>query len=107
MDNPTLRGRSILVVKGAPVVVMEIATALEGAGANVTTTTSVRHAVLLAEHDGLSAVIIGQPLSEDDETQLHGVLDTRGIPYVSHGGQSVEKMMKALEGVLRGPSRTS
>jgi NAD(P)-dependent dehydrogenase (short-subunit alcohol dehydrogenase family) len=99
MDHPTLRGRSILVVGYTARVAMEIATALKGAGANVTATMSVSHAALLAEHDGLlSAAVVDS--CDGDRVQLCGLLETRRIPYVSHGGQSVDELMKALAAAL-------
>ena len=36
--------------------------ALEDAGANATTTTTVRHAMILAEHDGLAGAILDHGL---------------------------------------------
>ena len=50
-----LRGRSILVVENEMLIAMDIAKALEDAGANATMTTTVRHALILIEHDGLAA----------------------------------------------------
>ena len=106
MDHPTLRGRSILVVGYTARVGMEITTALKRAGANVTATMSVSHAVLLAEHDGLlSAAVVDS--CDGDRGQLCGLLETRRIPYVSHGGQSVEELMQALDGLLVTPLRIS
>jgi hypothetical protein len=97
MEYSTLRGCSILVVGYAARVALELTTALKQAGANVTTTTSVSHAVLLTEHDGLlSAVVVDG--CDGDIAQLCGLLESRRIPYVSHGGQSVDELVKALEG---------
>jgi CheY-like chemotaxis protein len=125
MDHPTLRGRSILVVEDDPIVAMDILTALELAGANATTTTTVHHALLLAEHDGLAAAIMDHALSDGDSTQLCARLKARGIPYVSYSGYapvegasedsvfiakpvSMDVLMNALEGLLVGkPPRVS
>ena len=53
---------------------MEIATALKGAGANVTATMSVSHAAQLAEHDGLwSAVVVDS--YDGNRVELCGLLD--------------------------------
>ena len=55
MEFPALRGRSILVVEDEMLIGMDIRFALEEAGArNVTATTTVRHALILVEHDGLA-----------------------------------------------------
>ena len=125
MDHPALRGCSILVVEDEPLIAMDITTALERAGAHATTTTTVRHALILAEHDGLSAAIMDPALSDGDSTQLCARLKARGIPYVSYSGYgpvegasensiyiskpvSMDTLMSAVEGLLAGrPPRIS
>ena len=57
MDG-SLTGRSILIVEDEPLIVMDITKAFEGSGAELTTTNTLRHALLLVEHDGLSAAIL-------------------------------------------------
>jgi CheY-like chemotaxis protein len=47
MEFPALRGRSILVVEDEMLIGMDIRSALEEAGAHVTATTTVRHALIL------------------------------------------------------------
>jgi CheY-like chemotaxis protein len=86
MEHPALRGRSILVVEDEPLIGMNIRTALEEAGATVTATTTVRHALILVEHDGLSGAIMDHALSDGDSTELCVRLKARGIPYVSFSG---------------------
>ena len=86
MEFPALRGRSILVVEDEMLIGMDIRTALEKAGAHVTATTTVRHALILVEHDGLSAAIMDHALRDGDSTELCGRLAERGIPYVSYSG---------------------
>ena len=125
MDHPALRGCSILVVEDEPLIAMDITTALERAGAHATTTTTVRHAIILAEHDGLSAAIMDHALSDGDSTHLCARLKARGIPYVSYSGYgpvegasensiyiskpvSMDTLMSAVEGLLAGrPPRIS
>jgi len=116
MDHPTLQGCSILVVEDEPLIAMDIVTALEAAGANATTTTTVRHALILTEHDGLAAAIMDHALSDGDSTQLCARLKARGIPYSGYGpveGASknsvfiskpvtMDVLMTALEGLLVG-----
>ena len=58
MEHSALRGYSILVAEDEVLIAMDITTALERAGAHATTTNTVRHALILAEHDGLSATIM-------------------------------------------------
>ena len=86
MEFPTLRGRSILVVEDEALIGMEIRAALEDAGAFVTATTTVRHALILAEHDGLAAAIMDHALADGDSTELCARLRARDIPYVSYSG---------------------
>lgn len=47
----SLTGRSILVVEDEPLIAMAISQALEESGAEVTTTNTLRHALLLVEHE--------------------------------------------------------
>ena len=65
---------------------MDIVGALEEAGAHATMTTTVRHALILAEHDGLSGAIMDHALSDGDSTALCARLKERGIPYISCSG---------------------
>ena len=124
MEFPALRGRSILVVEDEPLIAMDIVAALEDAGANVTATTTVRHALILAEHDGLSAAIMDHALSDGDSTELCARLKARGIPYLSYSGYepvtgastnaphiikpaTMDVLMSAMENLLAGPPRIS
>jgi DNA-binding response OmpR family regulator len=85
-QHPALRGRSILVVEDEPLIGMDIRTALELSGATVTATTTVRHALILVEHDGLAAAIMDHALADGDSAELCVRLKARGIPYVSYSG---------------------
>jgi DNA-binding response OmpR family regulator len=86
MKHPALRGRSILVVENELLIAMDVVQALEEAGANATMTTTVRHAFILVEHDGLSAAIMDHGLADGDSTELCARLKERGIPYLSYSG---------------------
>jgi DNA-binding response OmpR family regulator len=86
MEHPALRGRSILVVEDELLIAMDIAQALERAGANATMTTTVRHALILVEHDGLAGAIMDHALSDGDSTKLCTRLKERGVPYLSYSG---------------------
>jgi DNA-binding response OmpR family regulator len=124
MEFPTLRGRSILVVEDEPLIGMDIRTALEAAGAFVTATTTVRHALILVEHDGLAAAIMDHALADGDSTELCVRLKARGIPYVSYTGYdpvkgasadaphiskpaSMHTLLSAVEALLTSPRRVS
>src|SRR4029077_13933733 len=86
MKFPALRGRSILVVEDEPLIGWDIREALEKAGANVTATTTVRHALILIDHDGLAGAIMDHALADGDSTELCARLKARGIPYVTYSG---------------------
>jgi CheY-like chemotaxis protein len=86
MEFPGRRGRSILVVEDEPLIGIDIRAALEEAGAHVTATTTVRHALILIEHDGLAGVILDHALSDGDSTEVRVRLKARGIPYVTYSG---------------------
>jgi CheY-like chemotaxis protein len=58
--------------------------ALEKAGANVTATTTVRHALILIDHDVLAGAVMDHALGDGDSTELCARLKARGIPYVSY-----------------------
>jgi DNA-binding response OmpR family regulator len=124
MEHPVLRGRSILVVENELLIAMDIAQALETAGANVTMTKTVRHALILVEHDGVSGAIMDHALSDGDSTKLCVRLKERGIPYLSYSGYdpvegaskdaphitkpvSMDVLMNAMETLLAGPPRIS
>ena len=86
MSRPHLRGASILLVEDQPLIALDISTALEKAGAQLTITDAVKHAKLLVEHDGLSAAILDHALSDGDSTSLCTRLAERGIPFLMYSG---------------------
>ena len=86
MQRPTLDGRSILVVEDEPLVVMNITQAFDGTGAELTTTNGLRHALILAEHEGLSGAILDHSLGNDDSSLLYARLKERGIPFMIYSG---------------------
>jgi DNA-binding response OmpR family regulator len=86
MEFPALRGRPILVVEDEVLIGMDIRKALEAAGVHVTATTTVRHALILVNHDGLAGAIMDHALADGDSTELCARLTARGIPYVSYSG---------------------
>jgi DNA-binding response OmpR family regulator len=98
MQSPTLRGRSILVVEDEPLIVMDIAHAFEHTGVEMTTTNTLRHALLLVEHDGLAGAILDHALPDGDSSLLCARLKERNIPFFIYSG--VPKVGRACQGVL-------
>ena len=119
MKHPTLEGRSILIVEDNALIVMDLTMALEDAGAALTTTNTLKHALLLVEHDGLSAAILDHSLGDGDSSLLCKRLTERAIPYMIYSGYpkredapddlvylskpaSHEKILAAMEGLIGG-----
>jgi DNA-binding response OmpR family regulator len=75
---------------------MDITQAFEHAGAEVTSTNTLRHALLLAEHDGLSAAILDHALGDGDSSELCARLKERGVPFMIYSGY------EKLEGECKG-----
>lgn len=99
MQRPTLQGRSILVVEDEPLIVMDISLAFENTGAHLTTTNTLRHALLLVEHDGLSGAILDHALPDGDSSLLCTRLKERGIPFMIYSGY------EEVEGPCQGAPR--
>ena len=88
MQRPTFEGRSILIVEDEPLIVMAITQAFEGTGAALTTTNTLKHALMLVEHNGLSGAILDHALGDGDSTQLCMRLKERGIPFMVYSGHA-------------------
>ena len=86
MSCPRLDGLTFLVVEDEPLIAMDISMALEDEGAKVTTTNTLKHAVLLAEHDGLAGAIVDHSLGDGDSTALRTLLKERDIPFLVYAG---------------------
>ncbi len=86
MEHPGLKGLYILVVEDEILIAMDIAQALKKAGAIATMTTTIRHAMILAEHHGLSGAIMDHGMSKGDSLTICKRLNERGIPYICFSG---------------------
>jgi CheY-like chemotaxis protein len=119
MSSATLEGRAILIVEDEPLIVMDITSALEHTGAALTTTNTLKHALLLVEHDGLAGAIIDHALGDGNSSALCARLTERGIPYIIYSGlpyiegpckdaphlekpASDEALVAAVEGMING-----
>ena len=91
MERPTLEGRSILIVEDNPIIVMDVTLAFEHTGAALTTTNTLKHALLLVEHDGLSGAILDHALGDGDSSLLYKRLNERGIPFMIYSGHLKNK----------------
>jgi len=86
MRSPTLHGRSILIVDDEPLIALDIAQAFEDAGAEIVVTSTLHHALVLVEHDGLSAAVLDHALHDGDSSPLCQRLDERKLPFVIYSG---------------------
>ena len=55
MESCTLSGRSILIAEDEPLIALDIAEVFKRVGAAIVVTSTVQHALVLVEHDDLSA----------------------------------------------------
>jgi DNA-binding NtrC family response regulator len=85
-NSSILQGLSILIVEDEPLIAMDISQAFEALGAHLTITNTLRHAMLLIEHDGLSAAILDHALGDGETSSLYARLHARGIPYMIYSG---------------------
>jgi DNA-binding response OmpR family regulator len=97
MQRPILTGRSILIVEDEPLIVMDISRAFEHTGAELTTTNTLRHAMIIVEYDGLAGAILDHALPDGDSSFLYARLKERGIPFIIYSGYR--------KGELEGPLR--
>jgi DNA-binding response OmpR family regulator len=86
MSVTPLTGKSILVVEDEALVALDLAQALESAGAYVTTTSTLHHAKLLVTHDGLAAAVVDRALPDGDADEICRHLEKRGVPFVVYSG---------------------
>jgi DNA-binding response OmpR family regulator len=124
MQRPSLEGRSILIVEDEPLIAMDITQAFEPTGAALTTTNTLKHAMILVEHDGLSGAILDHSLGDGDSSLLCARLTERGIPFMIYSGHShvdgackdalhINKpasdgvLVAAMEGLIRGAEHPS
>ena len=88
MQRRSLEGRAILVVEDQPLIALDITQELEAAGAAVTTTNTLKHALILVEHDGLCGAILDHALGDGDSSLLCSRLTERGIPFLIYTGHA-------------------
>ena len=86
MARPSLEGRWILIVEDEPLIVMDITQQFEVTGAALTTTNTLKHALILVEHDGLAGAILDHALPDGDSSELCTRLKRRGIPFMIYSG---------------------
>ena len=86
MQRPSLEGRHVLIVEDEPIIAYDIAQAFEPTGAVLTTTTTLEHALILAQQDNLSAAILDHALPDGDSSELCKILKQRDIPFIVYSG---------------------
>ena len=86
MQRASLEGRSILIVEDEPLIALDIIQAFEPTGAELTTTTTLQHGLILAQNDGLSGAVLDQGLPDGDCSKLCELLKQRNIPFIVYSG---------------------
>ena len=81
-----LAGRGILLVEDQPLIAIDVADALESAGAVVLTASTLNHAMLAVERDGIAGAIIDHGLPDGNSDMLRKRLHERGIPFLIYSG---------------------
>ena len=123
MQRPSLEGRSILVIEDEPLITLDITQAFEGTGAEITSTNTLRHALILVDHDGLAGAVLDHALGDGDSSLLYARLEERGIPFLIYSGfDRVEgayeaphiskpaapgELVAAMEGLIWGSSQAA
>ncbi len=89
MQHQALLGYSLLIVEDEPLLLMDLESEFAGTGANLTVTSMLHHAMILAEHDGISAAILDHAIGRESSSCLYDRLFERGIPFVIYTGFDV------------------
>jgi CheY-like chemotaxis protein len=86
VNRVALAGRAILVVEDEPLIAVEIAEGLRGAGASVVLAHCLSEALPLADSHDLSAAVLDFGLRDDDARAVCERLNARDIPFVLYTG---------------------
>jgi DNA-binding response OmpR family regulator len=107
MASLKLTGHSILIVEDEPLISMDIAQAFRAAGAKITITNTLTQALVLVEHDSLTAAILDHALADGDSTRLCERLKERNIPFVIYSGFSQLPDSAVTRRASKSPPRAS
>lgn len=117
MISPTLDGCVILIAEDEPLIALDLALALEGAGARVVTAGAVRDALPLVESAALSAAVVDHALRDGESSGLCKRLAEQDVPFVIYSGvdgsppgpvpfiskpATSDVVVRAVEGLLLG-----
>jgi DNA-binding NtrC family response regulator len=81
----SLCGRTILVVEDEPLVALDVAETIKGAGASVLLTHTLKDGLRLAEQADVSAAVVDFGLIDGEASELCQRLNGRGVPYSGYG----------------------
>jgi DNA-binding response OmpR family regulator len=88
MKRP-LQGRTILVVEDQPLIALDVARALEHAGATVTEASNLTQGLAVVASTGLSGAVLDLGLGDEDSSSLCDCLKQKGVPFLIYSGFSV------------------
>lgn len=89
MQQKHLKGRSILIVEDEVLIALGIELALADSGAELTITSVLEHALILVEHDGLSAAILDHTIGGENSSRLYKRLRDRNIPFLIYSAHDL------------------
>lgn len=99
MNRAALTGHSVLVVEDEPLIALDIAESLQGAGASVVIAHTLSQAVQLVELRHISAAVVDFLLDDGDTGRLFKMLSNRAIPFVLYSGY--DRLQEAWQGVVQ------
>lgn len=94
MDKRQFDGCAVLIVEDEVVILMDLQTTFEAAGARVITASRLEDALALTGALKLDAAVIDFGLGSDDSDVVCCRLTTLGIPFVFHSGRAHETAFK-------------
>lgn len=86
LSAASLRGRRVLVAEDEPIIALDLATTLEGAGAEVIVVHTLQNAISVARVEKLSVAITDLRLKDELSYPLCALLQCRDIPFAIYTG---------------------
>jgi CheY-like chemotaxis protein len=93
--QPTLRGKSILIVEDEPLIALGIHAALSATGASIIAATNGADALQLIRSADISAAVLDVNLGSRDCADECRALTRRGIPFLFYTGYADAPVLKS------------
>lgn len=85
-NSKPLRGTTILIMEDEPMIALDLETAFQQSGAVVTSSRSLKTAIIVLEGASFSAAVIDRTLPDGLGTDLFKLLADKQIPFVVYSG---------------------